>query len=435
MIEELVPERPVVMPHSPNAEEALIGSILIDSEIMPLINLQPDDLYIQRNQWVYEVCQELRASGQEVDYITVCAALDKKDRLAQVGGPARILQLISHTVTSLHAESYAEIIREKARRRRVLQIANRLANAAMDEASRIETAISDGLDRLSRAVVSQRGAVHVDQFARDVMDEVEEAAKHPTEDGIYGIRTGLIDFDRVTYGLQRGTVLKLSGEPGLGKSLLAFQLLCGAAERGTPGALYELEMSGRAVVRRRVSAYSEIATAKMRSGRMGDDDWPKFVKAIERMSSLPIYISDDSQLTTSDIRADLTRLKDQYGVEVAVIDYEGLLADDPDKDDNTRSKIISGRVHAIFKDLNIAGVVIDDMNKAGIGGERTGKTGLSGSSKKLYDADEIAIMRKHPTIDNAVRVIWDKVREGDNNRFADFTKVQGFPMFGDIARI
>jgi len=418
----------ITLPHSPANEEALLGSILIDPEIIRRVNILPDDFYIQRNAWVWESCLDLRAAGQEIDYITVCAELDRRGRLAQSGGPARVMELINQTASSLHAESYAAVIKEKAYRRRVLEVANKLANAAIKKDGNLQDAISGAMDSLSRTIVSDKGAVHISQFAGQVYDEVDAAVKNPQD--IYGITTGFIDWDKITGGLQRGEVLKLSGEPGLGKSLLAVQVLCNAAKAGYPGALYELEMSGRQVVRRRVSALSEITTRALRSGRITDDELDAFTKAIETMSSLPIYVSDSSVMTTAELRADLSRLKDAYGIQVGVIDYEGLLADEPEKDDTTRSKIISSRVHAIFKDLDIAGLVIDDMNKGGIGGTVQGKAGLSGSARKLHDADQIVIMRKGEAA-NTVRLTWEKMREGESDRILDLVKLQTFPVFKD----
>lgn len=422
----------ITNPHSPNAEEAVLGSIIIDGENLErLAWLQPEDFYIVRNAMVYRVMQDLRREGQTVDYITICNELYKRGQLVEIGGQARVMQLANTMASSLNVESYARIVQEKAHRRYVLGIANTLANGALDESHPVDGYVSTAMDKLARSIISNRGAVHMSEFVSQVQDEVEDAVQNPSD--VYGITTGFIDWDKITGGLQRGEVLKLSGEPGMGKSLLAMQVLCNAAAAGYPGAMYQLEMSGRQVVRRRASAMSQITTAALRSGRITEQELPRFIKTIEAMAKLPIYVSDASVITTADIRADLTRLTDQYGIQVAVIDYEGLLADEPDKDDTARSKIISSRVHAIFKDLNIAGLVIDDMNKSGIQGTVKGQGSLAGSARKLHDADQIVIIRKGDN-PNTVRLTWEKMREGEADRYVDLVKLQKYPVFENMSK-
>jgi replicative DNA helicase len=430
MIEEIEsPSAPTVWPHSPANEEAFLGAALIDAEALREINLPPEDLYIQRNQWVYEAILELQRSGQDVDYITVCTLLDKQGHLTAIGGMARVMTLINSAASSLHIESYAEVIAEKARRRRVLAITRKLTGAAFAENGSLESAISEALEGLSRAVVKDKGAVHISHYISLIYDEVNEAINNPKD--LFGITTGFDDWNAITGGLQRGEVVKISGEPGLGKSLLAMQVLSNAAKAGYTGALYELEMSGRQVVRRRVSSESQITTAALRSGKITDEEADTFRKTIEAMEKLPIYISDSSVMTTMDIRADLQRLKDNHGVSLAVIDYEGLLDDDPEKDDNARSKLISKRVHDIFKDLDLAGISIMDMTKDGIRGSAKGQSAVAGTARSLHDADQIIVMRKGEN-ENVVRLTWEKMREGGADRFMDLVKLPGLPAFGPV---
>lgn len=419
------PER---WPHSPTNEEAFLGAAIIDPEALREINLPPEDFYIQRNQLVYEAILELRRSGQAVDYITICSRLDTQGRLAEIGGPARLMELINRTASSLNIDSYADVIRDKARRRRVLRISQKLTGASFAEGGKLEAAISEALEGLSRAVVKDKGALHISHYISQVWDEVVQAKENPVD--ISGITTGLDDWDRLTSGLQRGEVVKLSGEPGLGKSLLAVQILCSAAAAGYPGALYELEMSGNQVVRRRLSSESRIMTHLMRSGHITDDDLSRFDTAISVMEKLPIYISDSSSLTTMDIRADLQRLKDSCDIALAVIDYEALLEDDPDKDPNTRSTTISKRVHDIAKDLDIALISIMSMTKEGIktkGGG--GQAAMAGTASSLHDADQIVIMRRDEHDENIVNLIWEKNREGGTGQGVRLVKIPGFPTF------
>lgn len=147
------------------------------------------------------------------------------------------------------------------------------------------------------------------------------------------------------------------------------------------------------------------------------------------LETLPIYISEFSGWTTTAWRAELQRQIAQHKIEWMLLDYESLMADDPDLDENTRSKRISSRVHGTIKDLGLAGLVVDDLNKAGIGNESAGKAQLAGSARKIYDADTIVFMRKHKTNTKWVTLTWEKEREGEPDKFMDLKRSQGWPAF------
>jgi replicative DNA helicase len=412
--------------YSPNAEESFIGSILIDPEQMRETDLIPEEIYVERNRWIYIAAQDLRLSGQSVDYVTVCARLDAMGKLALCGGPARLTELVNVCPDSGNIKSYADIIRDRARRRDILDTANRLANLAHDLDSDMTNGIPEQIDRLSRAATQSAGAVRINQFLGDLYDQVAFANANPSD--IYGIATGLDDWDRIAGGLIKREIVKLAGDPGIGKSLLAFQIACGCAAHA-PGVVYELEMSGISVVRRRISTLSKVSSNRMRTGRLKEGEETAINQAIEAMERLPIWMCDQSNMTSLAMRVDLERLKAQHGIEWFLLDYEGLLTDDPDKDDITRSKVISSRVHAIAKDLDLAGLVIDDMNKAGIDNASSGKANLSGSARKLYDADAIVMLRQDPQNKQLVAVTWEKLRDGEGSRSMILQRVEGFPAF------
>jgi replicative DNA helicase len=213
---------------------------------------------------------------------------------------------------------------------------------------------------------------------------------------------------------------------------LACQILAYAAGTGHPGALYEFEMGAAQVVRRLVSSESKITTYKMQSGYMADEDWPRLTDAIEKLTDYPIYLTSES-MDTVELRADLHRAKDLYGVEVVVIDYEALLLDDDGKDDTEIGNNKSSRVHQIAKDLNLAMIVIDDMTKEGIKGQVKGKAGLAGGARKLHNADEIVLITQSEDKDkpNLFLATWDKNREGAKGLCAPLVRAPEFPFYTD----
>ena len=430
-------EQILTVPHSRAAEEGLLGSLLIDPEALSKIALDPEDFYIIRNRWIYQAMIDLMRQGQPVDYITICTYLDSQKRLKEIGGPAYVMSLVTATPSSLNLQGYAEIVSARAKRRRIIAAANKLATVGYDMDSDLGAGIAEAMDALARSVISAKGAMHIKNYVSQIYDEVKDAIADPQE--VYGISTGFADWDRITYGLQKGEKVLLSGEPGVGKSVLAAQVLIHAALCGHPGVLYELEMSGRQVVRRALAAHSKaayganITTQKMRQGKLTDEEIPIFTRAVEAMGNLPVYISDASELTTAELRADVLKLKEDHGIELVMIDYEGLLGDAPDKDENVRSKLISKRTHDIAKDLDVAMIAIGDMTKEGIKQTVRGQGAVAGTARSLHDADQIIIIRKGDD-ENMVRMTWEKMREGEGDRFIDLYRVQGFPMFGEVKR-
>lgn len=270
------------------------------------------------------------------------------------------------------------------------------------------------------------------EFLSELYEEISDRAENPKV--VHGLETGLKDFDKITHGLQKGEEFILAGQPGTGKSLLAFQLGCGMAANGHAGAVYALEMSGKAMVRRRLSAITKIPTYNMQSGVDMNARWDKLNKGVEELEPLPIYISDATDWSTLQLRADLSRLKQQNSIEWFLVDYLDLLRDDGrSRDAIEKSAYLSRQLHAICKDLDLAGVVIVSLNKAGYGGTPR-MSNLSGSARVSYDADQIAIMSEDQDNENVVNIIWEKQREADGNRALKLVKVAGFPAFAQLAK-
>jgi replicative DNA helicase len=164
---------------------------------------------------------------------------------------------------------------------------------------------------------------------------------------------------------------------------------------------------------------------------MEEKDWNAFTQAVDKLATLPIYMSDASHWTTLAMKADLSRLKELYGITWFIVDYLDLFADNPGRDNNERTAFISKQVHGMCKDLDLAGLVIQSMNKSGIGS--VGMEKLSGSGKLMYDADQIIFMVQDDEGENIIRLVWDKMREGDGDRFMRLVRRPGYPAFGEYA--
>jgi replicative DNA helicase len=419
-------------PHSRSAEEAVLGAGLIDSECIRKINLRPEEFYLVRNGWIWNAMQELTRKGTTPNILTVASSLYASGRLEEVGGQAYLIGLVTACPSTYNVESYAGIVRERAKRRDIIQIANNLAQGSFDLDSDMSEIINAAKDGLNRGGLTAKSSKHISEFLGVLYEQVDAATQNPCSQ--IGINTGFLDWN-ARGGPEKQTVLKLSGEPGIGKSLLAFQVLMNAAStKPKPfiGALFQLEMSGVQVVRRGVSATSGITTRNMKTGNMKGEEFPLFTAAIEAMSSMDIYISDASEMTTQDIRVDCQRLKDLNGLDLIVVDYEGLL-EDRGENEIERQNTISKRVKALAKDLDIAVITIGDMLKEGIQGKVKGMGAQGGSGRTLHDRDEIVTLSQDNGIENLYHLKWDKHREGGGGT-VDLVRTAGIPVFRDAQK-
>ena len=422
------------LPHSVEAERALLGSILIDPECMRSLSLESGDFYLLRHQTIFESMSRVGSREKSIDILTLIEDLNNVGQLEKIGGRGYLTDLVTSTPTSMHADSYAATIKDKARRRVVLSVARDITQAVFASGVDLESAVSTAVSSLVMSAGKNDGLKPYSEFVGSLLSQVSDAYAEPKQ--YYGIPTGFGAFDDITSGLQRKEVFMLSGEPGVGKSLLAMQLGVGMAKGangvpGTPGAVFELEMSGIATVRRTMSNVSGVQARLLRSGHMTQEQYDAVLGAVAEMERLPIYMSDRTDWTTIAMRAELARLKDR-GIGWVIIDYLGLLKDDQDKDEIERSAAISDRVHDIAKDLDLAIIAVHDMTKASVTGQVSGQAGLAGSRRVMYNADMTAFLRKGKG-ENELYLSWEKFREDSPKRRIKLEQRPGFPMFTESA--
>jgi replicative DNA helicase len=224
-----------------------------------------------------------------------------------------------------------------------------------------------------------QGAIPWAHYLTQAYNFVDERHAHPG--GVWGIPTGFKDFDILTGGLQLTELLLVAGQAGVGKSILIMQMAQQIAEQKYPGALYSLEMLGRSIGVRALSAASGIPSRTLKSGGMTDDQWPQFARAVEVQESFPIYMSDNEFWTTAGLRADLARLKRQANIQWFMVDYSYLIADGQGiLNETERTQLVIAALKGICKSLNLAGIVIHSLNKLGE---------LRGSGQIKYEADVV----------------------------------------------
>jgi replicative DNA helicase len=415
------------MPHSADAEMAYLGCLLIDPPCIRETDISPEDFYVLRNRYIFESIHGVYSKDSNFDILTISEELERRGQLSEIGGQNYLLSMINQTPSSLNYKNYSKIIKDKAQRRKLLGICSEMAKAAYNEEVSINDTVSRSASNIVNIARPDGGAIPIGAFVSSLYDDVIQRSEKPKE--IYGISTGIKSWDTITKGNQRGEETLIAARPNVGKTIFLTQMAVGMANEA-PGVFYEMEMGGIAVVRRVVSWLGKIPTTNMKSGFMSAYI-NSFASTIEKVSTLKIFLSDETNWDTASLRADLARLK-REGIQWFCLDYMLLLKDDLSLGRNDRIDNISQRLHDICKDLNLAGIVVHTLNKAGYGDEADLQH-LGGTAGVSYDADNVVFMSTEKD-SKVVEFSWAKVREAEGNGFMRMVKIDGIPAFGEIQK-
>ncbi len=355
-------------PHNREAEEAVLGAVLIFPESYFDLSqkLKGDDFYIIRNRWVWEAYSTLIERRQKIDLLTVSAALNEKNHLEEIGGTAYLATLINQTPTSLHAEAYAEIVEENAMRRRMLEAANHLAKQAYDRGKSVNTL----LDEAEKAVfgLSERRITYdlqpIQQVLGSYYDRIDQLSQRPDE--IFGVPTGLIDLDKILGGLQKSDLLIIAGRPGMGKTGFMLSVAKNAAQKHRKHvAVFSLEMSNEQLIQRLIAQETGIDTQRLRSGQLYDDEWSKFNHAIEVLSDTHIWLDDTPAITPLSLRTKCRRLHMEHQLDLIIVDYLQLMAGDTRTENRVQEvSYISRNLKVLARELNVPVLVGAQLSRA-----------------------------------------------------------------------
>jgi replicative DNA helicase len=345
-----------IAPHSVEAEEAVLGSILINPEVLLDVSpyLESDNFFIVRHRWIWDAIQRLHLRREAIDYLTVVEELSTADQLEEAGGPAYITHLINNTPTSIHAETYARVVERAATRRRLLEAAGEIAQLAHEEETEIEQVIDRAESTLFAA--TERHLTHdltpVSDVLGDYYDRIEYLYTHQNE--THGVPTGFNDLDRLLGGMQRSDLLIIAGRPGMGKSSWLLSAALNAARYGARVAVFSLEMSNEQVVQRLIAAETGINSQKLRLGQLEPVEWERFVQAADRLSKLPLYLDDTPALSVMQLRTKCRRQWAQTGLDLAIIDYLQLMNAGTRVDNRVQEiSLISMGMKQLARELNV----------------------------------------------------------------------------------
>lgn len=359
---------PKMVPHSREAEEAVIGAVLINPEAYYDVAqfLASDDFYIHRNKWIWDTFVSLHDRNEAVDLVTVTEELDQKGHLADIGGAAYITKLINNVPSSLHAEAYGHRVEETAIRRRMLEAANKIAKLAYEENLTLDTVMDDS----EKAVfnVSQRRTNQDLQPIRSVLseyfDRMEELSQR--DEDLVGVPTGFIDIDRMLGGLQPSDLLIIAGRPGMGKTGFILSALKNAAlTHKKHVAIFSLEMSNEQLVQRIIAQETGIDSTRLRSGKLSPDEWLLFTQAIEVLTDTHIFLDDTPALTPLQLRTKCRRLHLEHKLDLIVVDYLQLMGGDVRSNNRVQEvSDISRNMKILARELNVPVLAAAQLSRA-----------------------------------------------------------------------
>ena len=422
-----VPEEVNQVPHSREAEEAVLGAVLINPEkyfdVSEIINEK--DFYIHRNRWVWEAYGALHEKGQSIDVQTVCEELEAQGHLNEVGGKVFFYNLTSKTPSSMHAESYANIVLEKSQRRSLLEAAQKMMDLAYDSKRDLNQILNE-TEQAVFEISEKRDRKEVIPIA-DVLSDIYDKVRLLYQQGsdIVGVPSGLADLDHLLGGFQKSDLIIIAGRPGMGKTGFMLTILKNAALKEKKRiAMFSLEMSNEQLVHRLISQQTGISTQKLRTGKLTNDDLTFFIEAIDIFGETKIFLDDTPAITPMQLRTKCRRLHMEHHLDMIILDYLQLMSGDTGTDNRVQEvSSISRSLKMLAKELDVPVLTAAQLSR---GVEKRGAdsepmlSDLRESGSLEQDADIVMFLHnpnagkeaESPELDGAVKLLVKKHRHG-----------------------
>jgi replicative DNA helicase len=318
-------------PQSTDVEASLLGSLLIDSDAFIKIgdSIQADDFFDEKHRLIFTAMKTLHDKRSPIDILTLSEQLKNGGRLDMVGGASYLTELTNTVPTAAHLEQYAEIVAEKAIRRRLIIVSEDIATISFNENSSLQELIEEAETRLfdvSQKHVKQ-DITSLESILGESFDRLDDL--HRNKGGIRGIPTGLRDLDKLIAGLQRSDLVVVAARPSMGKTALMLNISLDIATKAKQGAVlyFSLEMSKEQLVDRLLAAEAGVDAWKLRTGEgLNDQDFERLSAAMGELAEAPLFIDDTSGITVSDLRTKARRLHHQHPLAVIMVDYLQLMS-------------------------------------------------------------------------------------------------------------
>lgn len=355
-------------PHDTDAERCVLGGMLLSKKAIAdvLEVLAPGDLYHPHHETIHRAIVDLYTRNEPADAITVTNGLRELGVLGKVGGPSYISQVVNSVPTAANAGYYAEIVRDCAVRRRIVEAGSRITQIGYAGEGEAQEA-HDAAQAELASVMQTREEVDSALLGADLDVVADELEKLASEGRAIGLPTGFADVDSLTHGLHGGQMIIIAGRPALGKSTLGVDMLRSCSIRhNRPAAMFSLEMSRREVQHRIISAEAKIGLHKIRGGHMTDADWAAFANQMRRLNAAPLEIDATPNRTVAQIKGRCRQIHQKLGgLDLVVIDYLQLIESGTRRPENRQVEVstMSREIKLMAKELDVPVIVLCQLNR------------------------------------------------------------------------
>ena len=364
-----LPSAPVVPPQNLEAEESVLGAMLLSPGAIGAVTeiLSAGDFYRESHGVIFRACLALYQQGEPVDAITLVDALEERGELDQVGGRTKIHELAALVPAASNAPHYARLVSEMSTLRGLIRAGNDIARLGFDRPGETVELV-DRAEQIVFDLSQQRVTTEFAHVAELLKDSFETITKlYEAGSDITGTPSGFRDLDRLTSGFQPGNLVIVAARPSMGKSALALCMASNVAVRtGTPVALFTLEMSKAEVTQRLMCAEGKVESQRLRTGKLATDDWPRLTAACDKLAKAPIYVDDTGSITMMEIRSKLRRLKSREpDLGLVIVDYLQLMTSGTSVENRVQEvSQISRSLKVLARDLDVPIIALSQLSRA-----------------------------------------------------------------------
>ncbi|MCW8923048.1 MAG: replicative DNA helicase [Gammaproteobacteria bacterium] len=365
------PDNLKVPPHSIEAEQAVIGGLLLDNRAWEKIadRISEKDFYRQDHRTIFSAIGALETKSQPFDVVTLSEWLAQNDELVDVGGLAYLGRLAKDTPSAANIVAYADIVRERSVLRQLINVGTDIADSGFRPDGRESTELLEEAEKNVFAIAEQkvRGQTGVREISQ-VLSKTVEQIDHlfETKGAVSGVASGFSDLDKKTTGFQAGDLVIVAGRPSMGKTTFAMNVAESAAiSGGLPVVVFSMEMPGEQLAMRMISSLGRIDQHHIRTGELTDEDWPRITSSIHMLSETKLFIDDTPAMSPSEVRARARRIKREHGLGLIVIDYLQLMQIAGGSENRaTEISEISRGLKALAKELSVPVIALSQLNRS-----------------------------------------------------------------------
>ena len=357
-----------IPPHSVEAEQSVLGSILLDKDAMISVSetLMPEDFYKEAHRVIYECMLKLYNNQSEIDLITLADELRDQGYLDDIGGIAYITSLSTIVPTTSNIKYYINIVKEKSISRQLISAANDIINLGYDSSTKVEDVLENAEKKIFD--ISQERTTNDFQPINQVLTETLSMLEtlYEEKSDVTGLTTGFRDLNKKINGLQRSDLLLIAARPAMGKTAFALNLVQNAALKGDASvAVFSLEMSKEQLVQRMVAAQSSVELKKIKTGTLAANDWPRITDGMAVLSGAKIHIDDTPGIKISELRSKCRKLKIEKGLDLVLIDYLQLMEGEGHNESRQQEIAkISRSLKILAKELDCPVVALSQLSRA-----------------------------------------------------------------------